>query len=201
MKIYFYGPETSRRELLDHYEVIAKVLKRNGVLLSSNVARREVNLPAEDIAQAEASGQPLLDQMDALVIDGTISDQQAGYLVAFAITTRKPTLFLYTRGIVPELFKHLTTKEIPRWLTVTAYLPKNLETKVEAFLGTVQGAKVREVPRIKFTLRITKSIEQYLAFKTNNTKLTKADWLRAEIEKLMENDSVWRKFRHGPDTE
>lgn len=201
MKMYFYGPETSRRERIEHYELIAKVLKRNGVLLSSNVARREVNLPAEDIAQAEATGQPLLDQMDALIIDGTLSDQQAGYLVAFAITTRKPTLFLYERGIVPELFKHLTAKEIPRWLTVTAYLPKNLEAKVEAFLGTVQGARVREVPRIKFTLRITKSIEQYLVFKTHNTKFTKADWLRAEIEKLMANDSAWRKFLRGGEGE
>lgn len=201
MKVYFYAPETSRHDLVDAYKVITKTLKRADAWVSSNLERRPVNLPEEVVAAAEASGQPLLEQMDGLIINGTISDQQAGYLVAFAITAKTPTLFLYQRGTVPELFKHLTAKAIPKWLSVVAYLPSNLETKVGEFMAKLGGAPIREVPRLKFTLRITKSIEQYLTFKTTNTKLTKADWLRAEIEKLMNEDPAWKKFMRGREGE
>lgn len=194
MKLYFYGPTTSKQDLAADYEVIRKALKRGDVWLSSNLERQPVNLPPEVIERAQELDQPLLDQMDALVINGTESDEHAGYLVAYAITTKKPMLFLYTRGVVPQLFKHLTAKAIPRWIEVVAYTDKNLEPTVERFLGGLTGVKIKEVPRIKFTLRITRSIERFLTFKTHNTKLTKADWLREEIEKKMESDEDWEKF-------
>lgn len=197
MKVYFYGPETNRRDLEADYAVIRKALKRADVWLSSNTERQEVDLPLEDREQAEALQQPLLETMDAIVINGTHSDQQAGYLVAFAITTKKPTLFLYKRGTVPDLFRHLTAKAVPKWVNVAAYLDANLERRVEEFLAGAAGIAVREVPRIKFTLRITRSIERYLTLKTQNTKLTKADWLREQIEKLMKDDEQWRKFERG----
>ncbi len=201
MKIYFYGSETNRRDLAETYRVIRKALKRNDAWVSSNVDRQTVNLPAEVIARAEAMDQPLLDQMDAIVIEGTDSGEQAGYLVAYAITTRKPMLFLYQRGVLPHLFKHLTSKVIPRWVQVVAYLPRNLEAHVERFLGGLDGSTIREVPRIKFTLRITRSIERFLTLKTQNTKLTKADWLRKRIEALMDSDDAWKKFQRRDEDE
>ncbi|MBI3115415.1 MAG: hypothetical protein HYZ09_02905 [Candidatus Kerfeldbacteria bacterium] len=197
MKVYFYGPVTNRRDLEDDYDSIRKVLKRADVWLSSNTERQEVDLPAEERERAEALEQPLLETMDAIVVNGTHSDQQAGYLVAFAITTKKPTLFLYQRGTVPDLFRHLTAKAVPKWVRVVAYTDQNLERQVEAFLAGAAGVAVKEVPRIKFTLRITRSIERYLAFRTQNTKLTKADWLRQQIERLMRDDDQWRKFDGG----
>lgn len=202
MKIYFYGPDTAKGGVRESYEVIIRVLKRADVWLSSNLERQQVNLPPEDLQAAEALGQPLLEQMDALIIEGTDSDQQAGYLVALAITLRKPMLFLYQRGSVPQLFQHLTSRDLPKWIRVVAYTSANLEIHLSHFLGGVTGAPVREVPRIKFTLRITPSIERFLTFKTQNTKLRKADWLRAQIEKFMDEDETWKKFerREGPDT-
>lgn len=193
MKVYFYGPETNRHDLVADYDVIRRALKRGDLWLSSNTERREIDLPEEERARAEALEQPLLETMDAIVINGTHSDQQAGYLVAFAISTHKPTLFLYKRGTVPDLFRHLTAKAVPRWVSVVAYTDRNLERRVEEFLSGAAGVPVREVPRLKFTLRITRSIERYLSFKTQNTKVTKADWLREQIEKLMGADDRWKK--------
>lgn len=194
MKIYFAGSHTNNAGLHETYERILQSLKVSQAWVSTNVDRRAVHLPPEDVAAAEASGQPLLEQMDALVIEGTDSDQQAGYLVAYAITTRTPTLFLYQRGVSPRLFEHLTSRVLPKWVEVVAYTPRNLEPQVERFLSRLSGGAVREVPRIKFTLRVTRSIEQFLNFKIQNSKKTKADWLREQIENLMKSDTQWQKF-------
>lgn len=201
MKVYFYAPPTSRPELRESYITIAKTLRRADLWLSSNVERLKVNLAPEDIARAEAVGEPLVEQMDALVIEGSDSDQQAGYLVALAVSLKIPLLFLYQRGVVPQLFAHLTSKTLPKWVQAVAYTPQTLETHLSRFLSGLAGLPVREVPRIKFTLRVTRSIEQFLTFKTHNTKLTKADWLREQIEKFMKDDADWRKFSRQGDQE
>lgn len=51
-------------------------------------------------------------------------------------------------------------------------------------------------PNIKFTLRISKEIERYLAWKVNNTNNTKADFLRdAILKEIMENDENYQDFK------
>lgn len=47
---------------------------------------------------------------------------------------------------------------------------------------------------IKFTLRITPKIEKYLSWKTQNTDLTKADYLREMIDKDLTSDEDFKKF-------
>lgn len=59
--------------------------------------------------------------------------------------------------------------------------------------GTVQDKP--DLPRRKFTLRITDAIENFLHYKTHNTKLSKADYLRGQIEKLMEDDKGWQDYQ------
>ncbi len=57
--------------------------------------------------------------------------------------------------------------------------------------------KVAKIPKIKFTLRITPEIEQYLTFKVANTKESKAEYVRKLLEELMEKDEGYKKFQ-GP---
>lgn len=54
--------------------------------------------------------------------------------------------------------------------------------------------KVAKIPKIKFTLRITPEIEQYLTFKVTNTKESKAEYVRKLLEELMEKDDGYKKF-------
>lgn len=49
-------------------------------------------------------------------------------------------------------------------------------------------------PNIKFTLRITPRIEKYLSWKIQNTDRTKADYLREEVERLIDEDDEFEKF-------
>lgn len=51
-------------------------------------------------------------------------------------------------------------------------------------------------PRIKFTLRITEELEQYLNFKTVNTKKSKAEYVRSLLENNMKKDEDFKKFNN-----
>lgn len=192
MHLYFYGPPTHDRPLLDAYERVREALSQGDIWLSTNTAAKEVQVSADVMAESRDRGVPLLEQMDAFVLEGTTSDPQIGFFLAHAIAMKKPTLYLYQRGTVPQIFTHLTQKELPSQIHVRAYQEKNLERTILDFLQAVAGVKFKPVPRIKFTLRITDAIEEFLHFKTHNTKQTKADFLREEIERLMAKDELWQ---------
>lgn len=195
IRLYFYGPPTQKHQLLAAYGTIKQVCGRADVAVSTNTEEVEANLPEETIAAHEATAAPLLDAMQAILVEGSTPDPQSGYLLAYAIAQKRPLLYLYNRGeAAPEVLRYLNVKDIPKHIVVQTYTPEKLERSVEEFLRSLGNVKVREAPRIKFTLRLTKTIDDYLDFKTRNTKKTKADYLREEIEGRMESDESWKQF-------
>lgn len=192
MHVYFYAPTTNRIDLRAAYRVMKKVLQESDAYVSSNTEAEEIHVsPA--VRQAAATGSMLLEHMDAIIIEGTLPDPQVGFLLAQAMAMKKPTLFLYRRGTVPFIFTHLSHGELPPFVQVVAYQDVTLADRFRSVLKTLVGKKLREVPRIKFTLRITPTIEQYLEFKTHNTDISKADFLRDRIQSEMEDDADWTK--------
>jgi hypothetical protein len=195
MHIYFYAPKSSRPDQKHAIASIKSTLRQSNLWLSTNTEDEEIQVSAEVLAQTKQSGTPLLERMNAFIIEGTLTDPQTGFFLAHAIAQKKPTLYLYQRGNVPEIFSHLSHKELPKNIRVEAYQLERVEKILLDFLGNIEGSKIKEIPRHKFTLRITDAIEEFLHFKTHNTKVTKADYLREEIEKLMQDDAEWQKFQ------
>jgi len=195
MRVYFYGPDTGKRQLIEAYRSVKDVCGRADVMLSTNTECDEVNLSSETIARYEAAGTPLLDAMQAIIVEGTLPDPQSGYLLAYALAEKRPLLYLYQRGdVAPDVLRYLNLKDIPKFVTVATYRADSLEKLVVQFLGGVGDVKVREVPRIKFTLRLTQTIDEYLDYKTRNTKLTKADYLRDHVDTLIEHDVEFQRY-------
>lgn len=195
MHIYFYATSHHRSETKSVIATIKKTLRQADVWVSTNTEPEEIQVSAEVLAEARQTGTPLLERMNAFIIEGTVSDPQVGFLLAHAIAQRKPTLYLYRRGTVPEIFTHLTKRELPKHIRVEAYLDRAVEKILGDFLGSVGGSTVKQIPRHKFTLRITDTIEAWLHFKTHNTKTSKADFLREQIEQSMKDDEDWQKFQ------
>lgn len=194
MHVYFYGPPTTKHDLRQAYGQIKLALNQTDLYVSTNTEEEQVQVSAELLAEAKQSNTPLLERMDAFIIEGTTSDPEVGFLLAHAIALRKPTLYLYQRGTVPQVFSHLSQKELPKYIKAVAYSDAPGQTVMD-FLRSIDGVKIREVPRLKFTLRITGSIEEYLHFKTHNTKLSKADYLRERIDRQMEDDQDWQAYQ------
>ncbi len=58
-----------------------------------------------------------------------------------------------------------------------------------------QKEKIAEKkPKIKFTLRIPKELEQYLSFKVANTKQSKAEYVRKLLLDLKQSDTDYQEF-------
>lgn len=195
MHVYFYAPPTKQTDLKQAYVLVKDTLSHTDLYVSTNTESEEVQVSAEVMADSRANDVPLLEQMDAFIIEGTTSDPEIGFLIAHAIAMKKPTLYLYHRGTVPQIFSRLSQRELPGYVKVLAYDDEKLGSAVLAFLKSIEGVVIREVPRIKFTLRVTNSIEEYLHFKTHNTKLSKADYLRERIEQSMEQDGDWQEYQ------
>ncbi len=195
MHIYFYAPPSKQSTLNDAYGVVKETLATTDVYVSTNTEDQEVQVSAEVMADSREHDVPLLEQMDAFIIEGTSSDPEIGFLLAHAIALKKPALYLYRRGTVPQVFSRLSQRELPSFIKVLAYDEDKLGMTVLSFLKAIEGVVIREVPRIKFTLRVTNSIEEYLHFKTHNTKLSKADYLREQIEGSMNTDQDWQEYQ------
>lgn len=194
MHLYFYGPPTTKPSLRQAYRAIKVSLTQTDIYVSTNTEDEQVQVSAEVLAEVKQSDTPLLERMDAFIIEGTTSDPQVGFLLAQAMAQRKPALYLYQRGTVPQVFSHLTQRELPKFIHVVAY-DHHVDQDVRQFLRSIEGVKIREVPRLKFTLRITGTIEEYLHYKTHNTKLAKADYLREQLEVMMANDEQWQQYQ------
>lgn len=195
MHIYFYAPPTKRADVRQSYQLMKEALAQTDVYVSTNTESAEVQVSAELMAESKEYDVPLLERMNAFIIEGTTSDPEVGFLLAHAIALKKPTLYVYRRGTVPQIFSRLSQRELPSFVRVVAYDDEKLAGLVLSFLKSIEGVAMREVPRIKFTLRVTNSIEEYLHFKTHNTKLSKADYLREQIEHQMEQDEAWAAYQ------
>jgi GAF domain-containing protein len=98
--------------------------------------------------------------------------------------------------------KNFTPKEIQAMEAFTSQLGLAMgnvmahERILENYRKTLEaGDKPKKNrPRIKFTLRITDDLEQYLNYKTINTKTSKAEYVRKMLEEKMKNDKEYEDF-------
>ena len=144
----------------------------------------------ERIQRMQKAGEILLDKMDCFVIEASQPDQEIGYLLAYAISQKKPLLYLYHKN-TPDRVSHgyLNKKNTPEFVCMEEYSRESLEQVLMNFIDDVTSGKgLKQRPTIKFTLRVTPRMERYLEQKAKRSKKTKADYLRDLIEKLMEGE-------------
>ncbi|MDD2807612.1 MAG: hypothetical protein PHW95_03780 [Patescibacteria group bacterium] len=197
MRIYFTADNQAEERLQKNFSKIIEILTASGVLIMSNLVDRSVSgFSSQDLEKINQSGEVLIERMDALVIEGSRTVPESGYLIAIALTHQKPILYLVEKGkLLNKNLLHLQKdKNTSRLLTLANYNEKSLGSVITEFLENVEKGEGREVPTIKFTLRITSRIERYLQWKTHNTKISKADFLRHKIEDLIDADEAYQKF-------
>lgn len=163
----------------------------------SNLADKNITgFSNQDLEKINQAGEVMVERMDALIIEGSRPLPESGYLIAIALAHHKPILYLSEKGkLINKNLLHLQKdKGTAKFLQLQYYTDKNLEKIILDFLQTVEKGEGREAPTIKFTLRINSRIERFLYWKTHNTKVSKADFLRELIERLIDNDQEYQKF-------
>jgi len=190
MKIFFQANPNSPEELKQRFQRIINILEKNGVNYFSN-------LQPEKFAKAEIF---IFNQIDAVIIEGSKLNPEANYILALALSQKKPIMFLVNRGtILDEGIRKLSDdKKLANIFYFHFYNDNNLEKILANFIDLIgAGDARREIANIKFTLRMTPRIERYLAWKVTHTKMKKADYLRVLLNQLIENDEEYKNYLKG----
>lgn len=193
MNLYYYAPEPKSEELTQAYRAIATVLERSG----ATVWTRESTAGE---ALGGHSRQSPLERVQAIIIEGTEPDPEVGYLLAYAIAQKKPALLMTLKGRMRRspLETFGKVHGIPTTLQQAHYMPATAEKALQCFLERFDAAAFPQIPSIKFTLRITDEIAEFLHWKTLNTKLSKADYLRkAILDDIIGKDETYKKYRRS----
>lgn len=150
-----------------------------------------------DVPTYALSGTTLgaLERVDAIVLEITQTNPDVQYILAQAIILQKPTLCLYAKNQEPrEMLSHLSKKTIPKCITVKCYSQSTLQEVVNKFIESVEPtAPTEEIPNIKFTLRLTATLDKYLEWLARERNINKAEYMRSLIKKQMDQDEKYNE--------
>lgn len=198
MRIYYYTPETDNPRIQQNYAVVLDILKRAGVLVMSNKEEQMVaEFTKDDLEKINMTGENLLDKMDGLVIEASTADSEIGYLLAYAISQKKPVLYLYEKRIASKgNLLYISKKNTPPFVFIKPYqVESDLQKLVGQFISSIETGERFEMPTIKFTLRITPRMENYLNWKSRRIGKKKADFLRKMIdEEIIKKDTGYQEY-------
>ena len=108
MKLYYFANVKSPAQLLAYQEAVS-MMKKADLQVFSNVAS------ASDF---ELSEQDNLVQIDAVILDSSSSEAEVGYLLAVAISHKKPAIKLAGRAINPIKNRFFTSSPKACYLTI-----------------------------------------------------------------------------------
>ncbi|MBI3626583.1 hypothetical protein HY224_00875 [Candidatus Uhrbacteria bacterium] len=178
MKTYFlstskFGDPTDKQ--------IVRLLESLGLQIFSN--RVELSRGVVQGASAkrnEESGESLMSKIDFIIIEATNFDDQARYVVANAVSQKKPILILNSKESISDqaMGSLKKDKSLAVFFKIKHYNSSNLEKILSDFIGGLEAGTEANRPDIKFTLRITPAIDRYLTWKSHVASLSKADLLR-----------------------
>ena len=83
---------------------------------------------------------------------------------------------------------------ISKRLKIIFYTSESLEKDIIDWMQILDKDSVRDLVNIKYTLRVSSKISEYLNWKAKQLKMRKADWLRQQIKDMIEKDKEYQEF-------
>lgn len=139
-----------------------------------------------------------LERVDAIVLEIGRPAPELQFILAQAIVLRRPTLCLYTKSDEPhEILKHLTGHHVPKSIHIKSYTRANLDAIINKFLKSIdQSIHLEDIPKIKFTLRLTEGLEHYLDWLAAQNQINKADYIRQLLRADSEQNENYQQIMH-----
>lgn len=183
MKIFLSSRISNPKELLTQQTLIQE-LKKIGVSVITTM----------DVQKGSFEPQGIV-SLDALVIDGSSQDADAGYLLAIALANKKPVLYLSPKGdpLDPSVEALAKNVDIKKYIKIVYYSTDSLVKKVKSFLQYLDENVGKESFTIKYTLRVSPRLDRYATWKAGKCKKNKADFLRDWLSDMLEKDDEYRK--------
>jgi hypothetical protein len=206
MNLYFFAPtdkQTSSEQTPSQDPIFKTIL----TTLRDNPRRRVIsNLEPDSLARflkelkinAPLFNAHALDSIDAFVIHHQDDEHELSYILSFALIRKKPLLYLIPKFLptTPSIhyLKHLQEKE--HQLKAVFYHSDTVAKHIQKFCAFLDGYSPQKEANIKFTLRLTQEQHDYLVWRCQKHRATKAEILRDVIQKqLIEPDVEYLKYK------
>lgn len=130
-----------------------------------------------------------LKKIDFLVVEASNPANGIGFLVATALSEKKPVLALVEAksNKTKEEFWDFAAKS--KLLTFVEYDQKTLASSINQYLD-----QVKKVIDTKFILIISPEIDSYLQWASENRRMHKAQVVRRAVEEVMREDKEYKKY-------
>ncbi|MFA6307934.1 MAG: hypothetical protein WCS88_04175 [Patescibacteria group bacterium] len=183
MKIYFYS-----NQYLNNPDA------KDAMLCFKKAGADVLNNLSPNVDGGVAGGS--LDRVDAFVFQGDKLDTKASYLIALVLAQNKEVLCLLPKGAkLDTSLKDLEAdSKLAKKIHIELYSKDDLKEKILSFLKIIDNGSIRNLFNIKYTLRISGKIADYLNWKANKENIKKADWIRDQIQCIVQDDKEYQEF-------
>lgn len=179
-----YAPE-NRSKIARQLQTVTDTLKKHKHQVNKELAVKSP-VSKSDTLKYYQKIKSMIKGTDALIIELTTPSTELGFIIADALTHRKPVLALISKATKNEVDSFFGNSSA-RFLLTKKYTDASLVSDIEEFLSFA-GAKVDT----KFILIITPEIDSYLRWKAKEEGVRKAEVVRKAIDELISRDKNYK---------
>lgn len=179
MKIFIAGAFKSSTADKARLEMLISHLKNNENKLDTYLF---------DVEQDSDDYQDVLSRIrDADIFIGEMSraSQTLGFLLAYAISHQKPSLYIYDESTHGKP-KSPILDNPSRLLAITDYSDENISDKLKSFLTKAK----KQLYSQRITFICSKEIYDYIETKSNESGMSKGEMIRSLLEKSIDLDKI-----------
>ncbi|EKD75928.1 MAG: hypothetical protein ACD_43C00275G0005 [uncultured bacterium] len=178
--------------LLNHGPVdIATMLRQANLRVWTSIA--DVPVQTRQVFNFNA-----LESVNAMILEIGHPTPELQYILAQAVVLRRPTLCLYTKDKEPrDILNQLNSAHLPKCMNFKTYTRATVDIVIHRFLNSLDKTiHLEDTPNIKFTLRLTPGIDDYLQWLARQKKINKAEHIRKLIREDSEKDDNYQQSIH-----
>ncbi len=176
MKVYVHDDQTNGT-------IVRLCLEKDVNILTPEMVQQRNVLPEGYIF--------FLDQVDALILNITNPTQDVHFILAQAVLSQKPTLCVYGKNQPPrELLAYVRKRKGQRSIKTFSFSMNTLPNAVHQFIMAANPDRKKgdDEPTVKFTLRLSPRMVQWMTKTSKEQKTKKADFIRTLIQREMEKE-------------
>ncbi|MBD3281061.1 hypothetical protein GF389_06135 [Candidatus Dojkabacteria bacterium] len=187
MKVFFIG----ERRYKDNTEINNKIIKhleKSGYKVDKSFIESEHDSDFSNFEEAYKRNIHSIKNCDFVVAEVTSTSSGLGYLVATALSHKKPVLTFFDK--TSKITQSQTLKGVSNKLFIyNKYDQDSLIKDLDKALG-----QTKQLLDTKFILIIPAEIDRYLEWASDYKRMHKAQIVRQAIEEYMERDEDWKEF-------
>lgn len=194
MKIYFACSSAGLPRYIKEYNLIRETIKglNNKIIfdwIDRSYNQVNKNQLSKDVdVNIHEEGINAIGSADTLIADVSFSSASVGFQVGLALSRKIPVLCIYSEEFgekeAPQVIQAIKSP----LLMIKSYTKKSLKKVVKEFFNDLPENKL-----IKFNFIVTPKISEYLNWGSVKSEISKSDFLREIVEKVIDSDSEFHK--------